>query len=215
MPVQHDNTMALQRQKRHIRKNLSRVLLSLLAVVFVFASVPFVDVDARVTQDDINALKQKQAEITSSKKDIQGKISAAQSEKAKATQQKALLEEQIEVIRQELNVTNNLIDQLNRQIEEKTAELEEAKAEEARYFDLFCDRVRDLEEGGDINYLSVLFDCSDFSDLLDQLNLIGEIAEYDNNVMDALAAAREKVANAKAELETARVEEQNAKAQLA
>ena len=50
--------------------------------------------------------------------------------------------------------------------------------------------------------------------LLDQINAISEVMDYDNEVMDNLAAARQAVADAKAELEESKAAEESAKADL-
>lgn len=200
-----------QKTRRLGAWNVSRFLCALMAVVFVVSSIPSV---TAVTQEQINSLKEQKQEIASDKAALQEKISAIQNDKAQAVKKKTLLEQQIDAIRQDLNVTNNLIAQYDQQIADKTVELEEAKAEEARYYDLFCERVRDMEENGDVSYWAVLFNSSDFSDLLDRINMIGEIMDHDNQVMDALAVARAAVASAKEQLEAARTEQQEAKQSL-
>lgn len=50
-------------------------------------------------------------------------------------------------------------------------------------------RVRSMEERGNVSYWAVLFNANSFSDLLDQINAISEVMDYDNEVMDNLAAA--------------------------
>lgn len=189
----------------------SRLLLMFLAVLVLISSVPQV---GAVTQAEINALKQKQSEIASNKRSLQDKLASVKDEKANAIKKKHLLEEQINVILQDLSVTNNLIAQYNQQIAQKSKELEEAKAEEARYFALFCDRVRAMEEEGNVSYWAVLFNSTDFPDLLDRINMISEVMDHDNRMVDALAAARAAVATAKEQLETARSEQKTEKKNL-
>lgn len=46
-----------------------------------------------------------------------------------------------------------------------------------------------MEERGNVSYWAVLFNANSFSDLLDQINAISEVMDYDNEVMDNLAAA--------------------------
>ena len=65
-----------------------------------------------------------------------------------------------------------------------------------------------------MSYWSVLFNANSFSDLLDQINAISEVMDYDNQVMDNLVAARQAVADAKADLEENKVAEEAAKADL-
>ena len=99
-------------------------------------------------------------------------------------------------------------------IAQKEVELANAKAEEAKYYDEFCQRVRSMEERGSVSYWAVLFNSTSFSDLLDQINAISEVMDYDNQVMDQLAAARQAVDDAKADLEKSKADEEAAKANL-
>ena len=82
-------------------------------------------------------------------------------------------------------------------IDQKEVELAEAQEEEAKYQEEFNQRVRSMEERGNVSYWSVLFNANSFSDLLDQINAISEVMDYDNQVMDNLAAARQAVADAR------------------
>lgn len=189
----------------------SRFLFALLAALLLVATIPHA---SAITQADINALKQQQKEISQNKAALQTKISGVQNDKAKAAKKKLLLEEQIEVIRNELKVTNQLIAKYDQQIADKTVELQKAEEEEARYYDMFCQRVRAMEEGGTVSYWAVLFDSSDFSDLIDRINMVSEVMDHDNHVMDALAQAKAAVEEAKTQLEASRAEQKDAKASL-
>lgn len=209
-----EQTVNCKTVKGRAAEQFSRFLCAFLAVFVLLSAAPFGPIAEAVTQSDINKLKQQQTQISSSKKAIQSKISAIQNDKSQALNRKALIEQQIEYIRQELAVTNNLIAQLDQQITDKTAELDAAIAEEARYEELFYERVRDMEETGTVKYWAVLFNSKDFSDLLDQMNAISEIMAFDNRVMDDLATARAAVADAKTQLEAARVDQQTAKKSL-
>lgn len=188
----------------HGCKIASRYFAAFLALLFIFTAVPNAEA---VTKADINALKKQQQQINTNKANLQGKISAVQNDTAKAAEKKALLEEQISEIYQELTVTNSLIQEYTQQIADKAVELQKAEEEETRYYDLFCERVRAMEEGEEVNYWSILFSADDFSDLIDKVNMISEIMDYDNHVMDELAIASAAVADAKQQLETLRSEQ--------
>lgn len=204
-------TVPTQNSARFGARSISRYLAAFFALLFfVTAAIPV----GAITKADINALKKQQQELNSQKATLQTKIGSVQNDKAKLVQQKLYLEEQIEVIRQQLKVTNDLIANFDQEIADKTVELEKAQAEEARYFDLFCERVRAMEEGGDVSYWAVLFNSSDFSDLIDRINMISEVMDHDNRMMDALQAARAAVADAKTQLETLRADQVEAKHSL-
>ena len=193
-----------------VASRLSRILAVFLALTLIMMT----GVSA-VTQAEIDSLKKKQSNLSTSKSALQTKITATQNDKAQAMAKKSLLEEQIDVLNQELDVTNTLIAQYEVQIVQKTAELEEALEKEEEYDQLFRERVRAMEESGStISYWAILFDANDFSDMLDKIDNINAITDYDNLVMEELAAARATVATAKQDLETAKSEQEAAKAQL-
>ena len=71
-----------------------------------------------------------------------------------------------------------------------------------------------MEESGTVNYWDILFGASDFSDLLERATMIGEIMEYDNAVMDQLAATRKELQDQQAVLEATRADQQAEKEDL-
>ena len=205
--------MEFQQNKQSNKATASR-LSRILAVFLALTLIMMTGVSA-VTQAEIDALKKKQSNLSGSKSSLQAKITATQNDKEQAMAQKRLLEQQIEVLRQELDVTNTLIAQYEAQIVQKTTELEMALEKEEEYDQLFRERVRAMEESGStISYWAILFDASDFSDMLDKIDNINAITVYDNFVMEELAEARATVATAKQTLETAKTEQEAAKVQL-
>ena len=196
-------------EKKSARAGLRRAVSLVLALVMAL-SVSLLPA-AAVTPQDIANLKSKAQSLNSQKAQIQSQINSLANSKSNAMQKKQLLEQKINVLRDQIAVSEQTISSLTVQIEQKEQELAEAKAEEERYFNLFCERVRSMEEDGEISYWEVMFQAKTFSQLLDQVNKVGEIMDYDNEIMDQLEAAREAVAKAKSELEQSKREEEAAR----
>ena len=196
-------------EKKSARTGLRRAVSLVLALVMAL-SVSLLPA-AAVTPQDIANLKSKAQSLNSQKAQIQSQINSLANSKSNAMQKKQLLEQKINVLRDQIAVSEQTISSLTVQIEQKEKELAEAKAEEERYFNLFCERVRSMEEDGEISYWEVMFQAKTFSQLLDQVNKVGEIMDYDNEIMDQLEAAREAVAKAKSELEQSKREEEAAR----
>ena len=194
---------------------LRRAAVLLLALVmFLPLTGPGVVLEtSAVTQAEIDALKGSAGKLAEQKKDIQAQLKAVQADKSSALKKKELLEDQIDLIRQEIANINEQIAMYDQLIAEKTAELEQAEADEKAQFDLFCRRMRHMEEQGETSYWSILFTSGDFSELLDNYMMIEEIIQYDNQVIDSLVALQEKVANDRTVLEGAQAEQEEAKAQ--
>ena len=140
-------------------------------------------------------------------------IESLQSQQASLTVQKAELQKKLDGIRSSQGQALNKKNLVEQQLTEKEAELEQAKAKEAGYQAEFEQRVRAMEERGNVSYWSVLFQASDFSDLLDRIDMIGEIMDADDQVLDQLAEARQAVAQAKTDLEASRQGQQETLAQ--
>lgn len=200
------------------RRNVLRRVFCLALTLFLILplAVPgVVPESSAVTQADIDKLKKDAGSLADQRKDIQNQLKALQTDKSKAMNQKELLEQQISVIRQEIANINSQITMYNELIDQKTAELAQAEADEAAQFDLFCRRMRHMEEQGEISYWAILFSSSSFSELLDNYMMIEEIIQYDNKVIKDLEALQAQVTSDKAALEEARTGLEEARAQQA
>lgn len=207
------------RQKKTDRRQRGqRMVVAALAVVLALLMLlptisMIVTYAGAVTQSEINTLKNDKSALANEKKDLQNQLKEIQNDKSKAMEQKLLLEQQINVIQSEINNIAAQIALYDQMIEEKEAELAQAQEEEAAQYELFCERVRYMEEDGNVSYWSILFNAADFSDLLDRFTMVSEIMEYDNAVMDQLIAIREQIAQDKLELEEARAGQEEARAE--
>ena len=201
--------------KEHGRKWAFRLCgLALTAAVAVSLLPEAVVVPASaVTQAEIDAMREEADDLKDQQKEIQAKLDALEEDQANAMERKTLLEQQINATQAEINTIAAQIAKYDELIAQKQEELSQAEAEEQAQYELFCERVRYMEEQREVSYWSILFSSKDFADLLDNAMMVEEIMDYDNQVMDQLIALREQIEQDKAELETARQEQQDAKAE--
>jgi len=188
-------------------------MLSVLLALAMLVPLPMVmvpDVMA-VTQAEIDSLKADASSLDKKKAELQKQLKAIAADKNKAMDQKELLEEQIDVIQSEIGNINQQINKYDELIAQAQTGIVETEQEEAQLYELFCQRVRYMEEEGDVNYWAILFNAASFSDLLDRLIMVDEIMEYDNAVMDSLIATRQQLQESKTQMEKARTEQQAAK----
>lgn len=193
-----------------IRQFHTRCFALLLACALALGCLPHAQAASRSA---IESLQSQQASLSVQKAELQKKLDGIRSSQGQALNKKNLVEQQLNVLNQQIQVSEDLLAQYAQQITEKEAELEAAKAKEAQYQAEFEERVRAMEERGNVSYWSVLFQASDFSDLLDWINMIGELMDYDDQILDQLAEARQAVAQAKADLEQSRQGQQETLAQ--
>lgn len=193
-----------------IRQFYTRCFALLLVCALALACLPHAQAASRSA---IESLQSQQASLTVQKAELQKKLDGIRASQGQALNKKNLVEQQLNVLNQQIQVSEDLLAQYAQQITEKEAELEAAKAKEAEYQLAFEERVRAMEERGNVSYWSVLFQASDFSDLLDRINMIGELMDYDDQILDQLAQARQAVDQAKADLEQSRQAQQETLAQ--
>ena len=188
--------------------------LALAGALFLPLAGPGVVVESSaVTQAEIDALKGNASALATQKKDLQNQLKEVQADKDAAMARKELLERQINVIQQEIDNINQQIAMYDKLIAQKEEELAEAEEKERAQYDLFCRRIRYMEEQGETSYWTILFSSSDFSELLDNYMMVEEIIQYDNRVIDSLLVLQEQVSSDKAELEEAQAAQEAAKQQ--
>lgn len=196
-------------------RNIKRILRSLLFLALAFclvweAGAPVI----AVTQADIDALKSDAKDIAQEKKDIQAQIDKLAGDISTTMERKRLLDSQISLTEGEISNKEDEIATYARLIDQTSEELADAEAREEAQYELFCKRVRAMEEQGKVEYWSVLFRASSFSDLLGRLDVVNEIMEYDQRVIDDLKALQAETAAKKAELEEQKNASEEAKAEL-
>ena len=166
-----------------------------------------------VTQSEIDALKKEQAESQAKQEQLKEQLADAEAEQAAAEEKRQILTQQLAAINAEIESIDAQISWYDGEIAQKEEERKEAEAREAEQYELFCQRVRMMEEQGTVSYWSILFNAEDFSDLLDRMADVDAVMDYDNEIMDQLIATREELERLQGELESARAEEQAARDQ--
>ena len=199
----------MTKQKRMLRRLFCVVLA--LALLLPLSGPAAVIPASAVTQSEIDDLKDQAEDLDNQREELQEQIEAIQSDKSRALERKSLLEQQISATQAEINNIQAQIEKYTQLIMEKEEELAQAEAEEAELYEQFCQRVRYMEEEGEISYWSILFSSSDFSDLLDNFMMVEEFIDYDNRMMEEILALQEQIQSDKAELETARTEQETAR----
>lgn len=142
-------------------------------------------------QEEMNELEKKKQEKKERIAELQKQIAEAKSKKEDVMGTKNLLDQRNQLLMEEIDDTQQQIELYTQQI----AEYEEMESEQ---YALFCQQVRSEEERGSLSYLSVLFKATSIADLLNRLEFVNEVAEYDRNLIDAIRQTRENIKAEKA-----------------
>ena len=196
------------------RRIVVGVLAAVMALLMLLPMISMIISSAgAVTQSEIDALKKEQQESQAKQEELKDQLAEAEAQQAAAQEKRQLLTQQLNAINAEIANIDAQISYYDGEIAQKEEERKEAEAREAEQYELFCQRVRMMEEQGTVSYWSILFNAEDFSDLLDRIADVDAVMAYDNEVMDQLIATREELERLQGELESARAEEQAAKEQ--
>ncbi len=209
-----------KKPRRDRRQRMVALLAALLALLMILPMVIMVVSNLTVgaasvsdIQSQLKNLKGKNQALEGKKTSLQSELSGLQADKNAAINKKNNLEQQIGVLQEEIANLDAQLEQYAILITEKEREVAENEAQEEAQFDLFCRQVRAMEKGGTASYLSILFSADSFADLLDRVNTVNSIEDYNDLVCRQLQAAREALRKSKEDLEAAQAETQAAKVQ--
>ena len=152
-------------------------------------------------KEQLNALEKEKDKLTSQIKDLKNQLNANMNEMEKLSTEKSIIDQEIFLLHEQVTNINSQIATYNLMIADKQAELDKAEARYEQLNQQNKERIRAMEEDGNVSYWSVLFKANSFSDFLDRLNMIQEIAAADRRRLQEMRDAADVVAAAKTELE--------------
>ena len=184
-----------------------------LALALLLTALDFTGALA-VTQADINALQSDADELDAKRKELESQLDSLSDDKAQALKRKELLDQQISNTSAQIANVEAQISEYEELITQTEAELADAEEREEAQYELFCSRVRSMEEQGTVSYWSVLFKADSFTDLLSRLDFVNEIMDYDQRVIQDLQDLQQEITEKKESLEDSRSESEAAKTKL-
>lgn len=187
-------------------KKIVRVVLILL--IFVLVVEPAWATTISDLQQEQEELKKKQAEEKKKQQAEEGKLGSITGELSGLEGQADDIEEEmkeldaglveilasVELIQEDITKTQS-------QIEETKQAYEQAQAEEDTQYESMKTRIRFLYENGDTSYMDIFFGSSDFSEMLNKVEYIEKLYEYDRQLLEEYQAARIATGELKEKLE--------------
>ena len=150
---------------------------------------------------ELDAIEQQKEELQAQREEMQAGIDELLAQRDTVLEKKALLDEQNQYAVEEMELIDEQIEVYTGLIEDKAEELAEAQEAETSQYELYCKRVRAMEENGSYTYLDILFNCTSLGELLGAMDDISEIMDADRRLYEKYTAAREETERVKAEYE--------------
>lgn len=187
----------------------------LLTVCMVLCTLPLTAAAAKSDEikQQLDSLKEENAEIQAQIDEIQGQYDINATEIKQLVDKKNAVDKEIALLHTQVNNINQQIISYSQLIADSQDDLDEAEILLDRLNEKYRQRVRAMEEEGTISYWQVLFQAKSFTDFLDRVNLIDEIAEADQRRLsemkqaaDLVQSAQDRLFGEKADLEQSQEE---------
>ena len=166
-------------------------------------------------QNQINQLEKEQDALEKELADLKKQQSSNLSDIKALANQKSVIEQQVGILYAQIDVINEQIAAYALLIADKQLEVDAAQQRLAELNQKHKERIRAMEEEGGLSYWSVLFNANSFSDFLDRLNIIEEIAAADRRRLEEMSKANQELEAAQQVLKEEKQELENSKTALA
>jgi murein DD-endopeptidase MepM/ murein hydrolase activator NlpD len=201
------------------RKRLVSILAGIMAAIMLLSLIASIVPVARAASSSeirkqINELKEQKKEIEDQIKEVKDQYKQNENELLDIVDRKNAIDREIGLLHAQIRNINEQLAAFNILIADKQDELDTAEDR----FDTLSrenkDRIRTMEEEGAVTYWEVLFKANSFTDLLDRLNMVEEIAASDQRRLEELHEAADQVALAREELAAEKLDLEATKEEL-
>lgn len=176
-----------------------RFLRSAAAVLFsaitLFSSLPH-GVYAESTseiKDAITDLKVENAVIQAQIDSVRSQYNANASEIQALVDKKNAVDQEISLLHEQIININEQLRIYNQMIADAQEKLDDSNLRLAQLNRQYKERIRAMEENGEVSYWQVIFQSSSFTDMLDRMNMVDEIAQADTQRLLDLQVASANV----------------------
>lgn len=177
------------------------IMAAIMLLSLLFSIIPTVSAaSSSEIRKQINAMKEQREELKSQKEALKQQRQETEDEIENLISEKYVIDQEITILYQEIALIEAQVAAYRLLIADKQDELDGAQALLADLTDKNRERIRTMEEEGTLSYWAVLFQANSFSDLLDRLNMIEEIAASDQRRLKQMSDAAKEVASAQEDL---------------
>lgn len=198
------------------RKITSAVSLLLSAVLLLSAlPTPAFAASSAELQEELDALEARNSEIQRQIDAIQGQYDANYSDMESMVATKNAIDQEMTLLNSKIETTNEQISTYSQLIADTQDELDDAQEELRALSEAHRERVRVMEEEGNLTYWQVIFEANSFTDLLDRINMIEEINAADRRRIEQMRIAADIVTATQMNLEAEKLALEETRVQLA
>ena len=173
-------------------QRLCGVLLAL-SMCLTILPVPGMAKSSSAIKEELNALKDKNAEIKAEIDGIRQQYNATANQIQDLVNRKDAVDQEIGLLHEQIQVINQQITAYGQLIADSQDDLDNAQLRLDALNEKHKERIRAMEEAGTISYWQVLFEANSFTDFLDRLEMINEISASDQKRINEIQKVAQEV----------------------
>ena len=201
------------------RKPLTSLVSLLLAAVMLVSVIPApaqaAGKSSSAIQTELNALKDENKTIQAEINAIQRQYDSNASEIQDLVNKKNAIDQEISLLSAQVQNLNDQISAYSQLIADAQDELDIAQFTLNGLNEKHKLRIRAMEEEGTVSYWEVIFEANSFTDMLDRINMMQEIAASDQSRLEEMRRAAADVKAAQEEMTLGKAEMEASSAALA
>ena len=200
--------------KQHkMRKSLLALFLA--AAMFLgVVPAPAQAASSKELKQQLSALKDEKKAMQAAIDAIRGQYNANASEMQEMVDQKNAIDQEIALLHSQVVNINSQITTYTLLIADLQVELETAQTELDYLNDKHKERIQAMEEEGTVSYWEVIFQANSFTDMLDRINMMEEIAASDQRRLQEISAVAEEVISTRETMEQEKVDLEQTRLEL-
>ena len=204
------------KNRKKMVKLLAGIMAAIMLITLIFSLIPTRAYAASSSEirKQINGLKDQKTELQKQIKDLKAQYAENENDIENIVTRKNVIDQEIGNLHAQIININEQITAYGVLIADKQDELDNAQEHYDTLNEEYKTRIRTMEEEGNLTYWEVLFKANNFSDLLDRLNMVEEIAASDNRRLKELDEATKAVEIAQSELATEKADLEATKQEL-
>ncbi len=177
-------------------KKKSQSILILLAVIMLVGSLSLPSF-----ANEIDRAKDVKSDLEKKKQETELRLSELEKEKDDILKYIEKLDKELTRLNDEIDLLNVDIKETGEALEKAKVELEAAKAVEEEQYNIMKKRIQYMYENGDTDYIEIILKSDNLSDVLNQVEYMSKITEYDNSLLDKYKKLKQDVTDKEENLE--------------
>ncbi len=182
-------------KKNIVRKGFYGIVITLLVIMVIspFHILSFAN--------EIDKAKEEKSSLEKKKEETEVKIQSLEKEKGDILKYIEKLDMELNNLANEIEGLNKDIKKVNKDIEAAQVDLKAARIAEADQYDIMKKRIKYMYENGNTTYFEVITQSGSLAELLNHVEYISKITEYDNHLLDEYTRLKQDVIDKEAVLQ--------------